>query len=477
VRAASSGQPKRVVDRELGGAFPHRGFSPASVPAFPAPSPARSGHRRLRGRSCGNSGAVRRLRFLAAHRLKTSLWFVPAMCVLAGVVLSYVTISIDRAAGGELVSRTLTGDPNAALIILSTVAASMVSLTALVLTITMVVVQLAMGQFSPRAVRPFLRDRPSQFAIGIFAGTFAHAMLAMREVRSFTDQGSVPGLTILVSFALVIVSIIVLVAYVHHIGNSLKVDSIIKSVGEEARGLIDKLYPELHDEQGTEQPGAISSDTAGLVFRVDHEALVDIAAKGGCRLELVRGVGEFVPRDAPLLRVHGNGVRPDVTAARRAVSIGPERTMDQDGAFGIQTLVDVAQRSLTDSFNDPTTAVQALDRIHDCMRQLATRRLPDGRFRDAAGELRFTMPALTWEGYVALAFDSLRSHAEDAPPVLERMRDALEDIRSIAPAERRPPLDERIRSLERPVDEPPSQKPTVMLTEPTHEPPGSRVQH
>jgi uncharacterized membrane protein len=267
-----------------------------------------------------------------------------------------------------------------------------------------------------------------------------------------------------VSFALVIVSIVVLIAYVHHIGNSLKVDSIIKSVGEEERGLIDKLYPERHDEEGTEQPGVISSDKVGVVFRVDHEALVDIAAKGECRLELVRGVGEFVPSDAPLLRVHGNGVRPDVPAARRAVSIGPERTMDQDGAFGIQTLVDVAQRSLTDSFNDPTTAVQALDRLHDCMRQLATRRLPDGRFRDAEGELRFTMPALTWEGYVALAFDSLRSAAEAAPPVLERMLDALEDIRSIAPAERRPPLDERIRSLGRPIDEPPAQEPTVVRT-------------
>ena len=398
------------------------------------------------------------------------------MCVLAGVVLSYVTISIDRAAGGELVSRTLTGDPNAALIILSTVAASMVSLTALVLTITMVVVQLAMGQFSPRAVRPFLRDRPSQFAIGIFAGTFAHAMLAMREVRSFTDEGSVPGLTILVSFALVIVSIVVLVAYVHHIGNSLKVDSIIKSVGEEARGLIDKLYPERHDEQRTEQPGVIGSDTAGIVFRVDHEALVNVATEAECRLELVRGVGMFVPRDAPLLRIHGKGARPDVTAARRAVSIGPERTMDQDGAFGIQTLVDVAQRSLTDSFNDPTTATQALDRIHDCIRQLATRRLPEGRFLDARGQLRLTLPSLDWEGYVALAFDSLRSAAADAPQVLERMRHALEDIRSIVPAERRPPLDDRLRSLERTTAGPMSRNRSASERTPTHEPAGSGVQ-
>lgn len=419
---------------------------------------------------------MRRLRFLVAHRLKTSLWFVPVMCVLAGVVLSFVTISIDRASGDELVSRTLTGDPNAALIILSTVAASMVSLTALVLTITMVVVQLAMGQFSPRAVRPFLRDRPSQFAIGIFAGTFAHAMLAMREVHSFTDQGSVPGLTIIVSFALVIVSIVVLIAYVHHIGNSLKVDSIIRSVGEEARGLIDKLYPELHDEQGTEQHGVIRSDTAGVVFRVDHEVLVDVAAGAGCRLELVRGVGMFVARDAPLIRVHGSDARPDSNTARRAVAIGPERTMDQDAAFGIQTLVDVAERSLTDSFNDPTTAVQALDRLHDCMRQLATRRLPDGRFHDSNGELRLTVPTLDWEGYVALAFDSLRSAAAEAPQVLERMREALEDIRSIVPAERRPPLDDRLRSLEGGAAGPESRNQWPPERTPTHEPAGSGVQ-
>ena len=64
---------------------------------------------------------------------------------------------------------------------------SMVTLAALVLTITMVVVQLAMGQFSPRIVQTFLQDKPSQLAIGLFVATFAHAMLAMREVIDFGD--------------------------------------------------------------------------------------------------------------------------------------------------------------------------------------------------------------------------------------------------------------------------------------------------
>ena len=120
------------------------------------------------------------------------------VCVAAGVVLSTVTLAADRAGGYEIVPRQWTGGPEAALAILSTVAVSMVSLAALVLTITMVVVQLAMGQFSPRIVQTFLRDKPSQFAVGLFVATFVHAMLALREVQ-FERRGTVPGLAILVA--------------------------------------------------------------------------------------------------------------------------------------------------------------------------------------------------------------------------------------------------------------------------------------
>jgi uncharacterized membrane protein len=88
------------------------------------------------------------------------------MCVLAGVGLSFGTIAIDRSFDFKLIPQSLTGGPDAALAILSTIASSMVSLAALVLTITMVVVQLAMGQFSPRIVQTILRDKPSQMAIG-----------------------------------------------------------------------------------------------------------------------------------------------------------------------------------------------------------------------------------------------------------------------------------------------------------------------
>jgi uncharacterized membrane protein len=386
-----------------------------------------------------------RPRFLLRHAVTTSLWFIPVLCVVAGIALAIITIAIDRATGGDLIAVSLTGDPNAALAILSTAAASMVSLTALVLTITGVVVQLAMGQFSPRSVRPFLQDRPSQFAIGVFVGAFAHSVLALREVRSFGDAGFVPSLTIVVSFVLILVSVVVLVAYVHHIGNSLKVDSIIQSVGDETRGVIETVFPRRTDGARRPAPDEIAADRVGFIFDVDVERLVTLSSEADRRLELLHPIGSFVALGAPIARVvegdHDGAVR---KAVLESIAIGPERTMNRDVAFGLQTLVDIAQRSLTDSFNDPTTAAQAIDRIHDCLRLLVSRELDTGRHTDADGALRLVIPVFGWEDYVAVAIDPLLRAASGSPEVLDRIAVALTDLLAVAPHERRPALRSRL---------------------------------
>jgi uncharacterized membrane protein len=112
-------------------------------------------------------------------------------------------------------------------------------------------------------------------------------------------------------------------------------------------------------------------------------------------------------------------------------------------------LVDIAERSLSDSpFLDPTTAVQAIDRLHDCLRQLARRPFPDGVHRDEEGVVRLTMPVMSWDAYVHLAFDEIRQAGASTPQVARRLRASLEDLRAIAPAERIPVLDEQMALLE-----------------------------
>lgn len=383
--------------------------------------------------------------------VKTSLWFVPVLCVLAGALLSFGTIALDRAFDYKAIPTDVVGGPDAATAILSTVAASMVSLAALVLTITMVVVQLAMGQFSPRIVQRILQDKPSQLAIGLFVATFVHAILAVREVTNLGDgTGQVPGIAVVTAFALVLLSIAVLVIYVHHIGQALRVSALIELVGKDTRDLLDRLYPDKGPapEVGPGFPPVVSARESGVVTVIGYDELVDEARRASCRLELIPAVGEFVPAGAPLFRVHGDAKDLAESRLHQALILKPERTLDEDVAYGLRLLVDIAERSLSDSpFQDPTTAVQAIDRLHDILRQLARRPFPDGRHRDAAGEVRLTVPSMSWEAYVHLAFDEIRLVGAGSPQVSRRLQAALTDLKSIAPADRVGILDHHLELL------------------------------
>ena len=385
--------------------------------------------------------------FAIAHRVRSSLWLVPASCVLVGVGVSVGTIALDRLLGPDLISQELTGGPDSALFILSAVATSMVTLAALVLTITMVVVQLAMGQFSPRIVRTILQDTTSQVAIGLFVGTFAHAMLTMREVQfDGPDGGSVPGIAILTAFLLVIASIIVLVYYVHHLGQSLRVAALIELVGGRMRELVDEAYPAAHDSDDAPPAGIVPAPRSGVLFRVDHRGLVETARESACTIELLPALGDFSPAGSPLLRIDPPGAPLDAARAAGMVELGPERTMNQDLAYGMRMLVDIAERGLSEPFLDPTTAVQAIDRLHDCLRQLVRRPFPDGRHTDGDGIVRLVVRELDWDGYVRLAFDEIREAGTTSPQVPRRLAAAIDDLLTVAPPDRREPL-ERQRVL------------------------------
>jgi uncharacterized membrane protein len=187
-----------------------------------------------------------------------------------------------------------------------------------------------------------------------------------------------------------------------------------------------------------------------VIFEIGHVGLVRLAQQANCRLELLWAVGDFVPTGAALVRVVGD---PTTSLARRevvrSIVVGPERTLNQDVAYGIRLLVDIAERSLSSGpFEDPTTAVQAIDRLHDILRQIVRRPLHSGEYTDAEGTVRVLIPTMRWEGFVQVAFDEIRQAGASSPQVSRRMKAALDDLLSVAPPERRPALERQLALLD-----------------------------
>ena len=184
----------------------------------------------------------------------------------------------------------------------------------------------------------------------------------------------------------------------------------------------------------------LASPAPGNVVHVDYDRLVTIARQAGARLELLVAMGDFVLGGAPLFRVSGTLSEKQGQQVLGCVLLGPERTHDDDPSYGIRKLADIAERSIASSpFEDPSTTVMALHRLHDCLRILAGRQIRPDRRYDADGQLRLTVRTLDWDGYVRLAFDEIRLAGAGSPQVARRLRAALEDLRTVIPPDRRAP--------------------------------------
>ncbi|MDQ3424247.1 MAG: DUF2254 domain-containing protein [Actinomycetota bacterium] len=370
----------------------------------------------------------------------SSFWFIPAVCATAAVVLAVVLVRIDDATDGDALPVLFPGGPSGARALLGSITASMISFTGLVFSITIVVLQLTSSQFSPRILRSFLQDRASQAALGVFVATFVYAMTVLRSVRGeSTDAPFVPRIATTMSFVLVIASVALFIYYIHHIANMIRAATILASVGGETRKLLAQRYPK--DRQALSAPlhpvrQTVCAPGPGVVTTLSAQPLTELAAEADCVVELIPAVGTFVPEGAPLFHVRRDGGRPapdlDEKAVLSTVTFDIEPSMEQDVSYGFRQLTDVAERVLSPSLNDHTTAVQAIDQIHDLLRRLASCPMPERIEADEDGVARVIEHEVGIDHYLDVGVDQIARWADDSPRVLGRLRAMLADVETVA---------------------------------------------
>jgi uncharacterized membrane protein len=389
--------------------------------------------------------------------LANSLWLVPMLFAVGGAGLALITLAIDSATDYDLIPQALTGPPAAAQTILTTYVGALVTLISIVLTVITVAVQLAMQQFSPRIVRPLLKSRRNQCMVGLFAATLIVSLIVAPQAygHEVGNGPELPGLSILTAEVLMLASVIALILYVHQAGQSMRVGGLIDLVSDQTRELVRATFPE-PDSPLTDvaDEDVIASAESGAVYGIEYDALVEEARRVGVVLELVPAMGEFVVCGAPLVRIRGNGgSRLNRKKIKQMIWLDDERSHVDDAAYGFRKLVDIAERGLAEPFQDPTTSVMALDRIHDLLRMLVNRDFPDGRYFDDRGEVRLTVPVVGWDEYVWLAFTEIRVAGAGSPQIPRRIRAAIEDLLEVAPLDRRPPLEQQLELLEAQVEQ------------------------
>lgn len=363
-----------------------------------------------------------------SEKLRASYWFIPMIMGVLAILLSIITIELDEGIGREI--RWITGliyvdSPEGARAVLSTVASSMISVAGTVFSLTMVVLSLTSQQYGPLVLAHFMRDRGNQFVLGIFTATFIYCLLILRTIRGVENSFFIPHISVLVGLGMSLISLAVLIYFIHHVSQSIQAPNIITRINHELVDAVDELFPvqigqELSPvmdedlqsdiiERFSQAGFSVKTSKSGYLQMVDADALIDIANQHNLIISLDVLPGRFLFKGQTLVQVLPKTASEE--ALKKSIEevfiIGSTRTRTQDIEFTITQLSALAVRALSPGINDPFTAIMVIDHLGEALCAVVARQQPSIFRYDENKELRVVARAINFKALFHAAFDQI----------------------------------------------------------------------
>lgn len=386
-------------------------------------------------------------RYRAHLYFRYSMWIYPALGILAGWGALAVMTRIDRAMDWQM---SISVDT--ARLVAGTVTGSMFSLVVMVSSALLVVVQLASAQLTPRIIVLLYKNTIRKLALAIFAFNFTFSLSLLVRLET-----SVPLLTGYFAAYSFLLTLILFLYFVDGIGKVLRPSATLGAIAREGRRVIASVYPQpLSENEATPASPALLYGGAastvrcmddGVVLAFDLKGLVAIAERSRCLIELVPEVGDFVAAGDPLFRIYQSDGELSQETLRDSVALGQERTLEQDPMFAFRIIVDIASKALSPAINDPTTAVLAIDQLHQLLRDIGGRQLDDGMENARDGRVLLVYRTPNWEDFVSLAVTEIRQYGATSIQVTRRLQAMLQNLIETLPEFRRPVLEEELALL------------------------------
>lgn len=380
------------------------------------------------------------------EQVRSSFWFLPSIMGTAAVALAFSTVALDETVTERWLKSlgwVYSGGAEGASAVLQTIAGSMITIAGVVFSMTLVALSLASSQFGPRLLRNFMRDSINQVVLGTFVATFLYCLLVLRTIRYTEERVFVPHLSVTLGVVFALVSLWVLIYFIHHVSISIHADEIVARVGDDLIDGIERLFPHRLGDAGSSHESAsgdppppeaferearaIPAAGDGYLQIVDTDALVALATETDTVLRIERRPGRYLVMGSPLAMVWpGNRVTGEYVKRVNALFVrGTQRTPAQDVEFSIHQLVEIAVRAMSPGINDPFTAMACVDRLGSGLSRLARREMPSRHRLDARRQLRLTAPAVTFPELVDAAFHQIRQYSRTSAAVTIRLLDTI----------------------------------------------------
>tara|TARA_R110002111_G_scaffold26735_10_gene57609 strand:+ start:129 stop:1394 length:1266 start_codon:yes stop_codon:yes gene_type:complete len=325
---------------------------------------------------------------------------------------------------------------------LSVCASSILGVAGVTFSITIASLTLASQQYGPRLLRNFMQDRFNQTVLGIFIATFLYSVSVLQFTSSMEVEGVRPIISMTTLMVLMIIDLLALVFFIHHIAMSIQADAIINSVNAELRDCIVSFFPDELDDTShfpkapTEQlqetidthRRLVVAKRSGYLQVINYDGLMSVANEHNIVIKCLVKAGGFIMHGVHLAEYVGQDsdeIEGLDALIHDAFVTGKTQTPIQDPEFAIRQLVEVAVRALSPGINDPYTAISCIDKLGDNIAFLMHRHFPSSQRFDEEGRLKLQLKHVDFQGVVDVSFNQIRQHGKSDTAVTIRLLETL----------------------------------------------------
>lgn len=359
-------------------------------------------------------------------RIKKSFWYLPFLYGLMAAVLAIVSPKmnsyiVNQEAILSILPKVLFTNITLSQTILSSISASLLTMTTITFSTILVVLTTYLSEFSPRTIQNFITNHITQHVLGIFVGGFIYSILLLLLLRetSTTTKFIVPAIAIFVS----ITCLLVFVFFIHHVTNWIQVSNLIHNITIET---IEKIKMNLNDLTEVHEdapwkdwesdeikhitPKQFCMNKAGYIQYINVEGLVLHATKDDSIIRIEKQVNDYVDQDTPLLSLWT--LTPHKMEGRydKYFIIGSKQAAVNDIEFGLTKIVEIGLRALSSGINDPNTAINCIENLGKILTKLGSKYLPKSYHNDEDGNLRIIYEKPDFADYLYTCFFQIRQY-------------------------------------------------------------------
>ena len=386
--------------------------------------------------------------------VQSSLWVVPLLTIPLALIATRIVHGLDVYSEWQLLGFAVPG----ARAMLDATSTATLSFLVFTFGSLLVAIQIAGGQLTPRIIAAtLLNDKVVRYTVGLFMFTFVFVLTVQNRLDEKVHQ-----LPLCVAACLALACFAAFLYLIDYAARLLRPISILTHVASAGLGVIESAYPLAGLDSKLSKvvrstlppPDRIAKPqgTSGIVLAVDIELLKAAAERTNGTIEIIPQVGDFVAADESLFNLYGGARLINDQLLHSAISLGSERTLEQDPTFAFRIVIDIALKALSPAINDPTTAVLAIDQLHRMLRSVGMRQLGTDEFLDSSGRLRLILRTPNWEDFVNLSFSEIRAYGANNLQVVRRLRSMIENLTRTLPCHRHRELNEQLVLLDSEVE-------------------------